>query len=182
MNEQEDREAILKAVLHHLYQDNTKSADHCRYNLTYHIVWIPKYRRSLMKGQFAVRLKQVLTQIAKEYGFTIIAQEVMPDHIHMLIEAPPKWAPAKIVGILKGVSSREMRKEFLPLIQKSIRKDHTLWARGYYVSCVGNTVTTGIVKAYIENQKKEVPYIQGELFGQLSSTKEAPPRSLVRIN
>src|SRR5262245_24459941 len=104
----------------------------------------------------------------------------MPDHIHMLIEAPPKWAPAKIVGILKGVSSREMRKEFLPLIQKSIRKDHTLWARGYYVSCVGNTVTTGIVKAYIENQKKEALYIQGELFGQLSYPRAPPPCSLVR--
>lgn len=72
------------------------------------LVWIPKYRRSLMKGQFALRLKQVLSQIAKDYGFNIVAQEVMPDHIHMLMEAPPKWAPAKIVGILKGVSSREM--------------------------------------------------------------------------
>jgi REP element-mobilizing transposase RayT len=71
----------------------------------------------------------------------------------MLIEAPPKWAPAKIVGILKGVSSREMRKEFLPLITKFIRKEHTLWARGYSVSCVGNGVTTGIVKVYIESQK-----------------------------
>ena len=110
-------------------------------------------------------LKQVLTQIAKEHGFTIIAQEVMPDHIHMLIEAQPKWAPAKIVGILKGVSSRAMRKEFLSFIRKSIWKEHTLWARGYYVSCVGNTVTTEIVKAYIENQKKEAPCIQGELFG-----------------
>ena len=165
MNEQEDREEILRAVLHHLYQDNTKSAGHCRYNLTYHIVWIPKYRRSLMQGRFAVRLKQVLRQIAKDYGFNIVAQEVMPDHIHMRMEAPPKWAPAKIVGILKGVSSREMRKEFLPLITKFIRKEHTLWARGYYVSCVGNGVTTGIVKAYIENQKKEPHYIQGELFG-----------------
>jgi putative transposase len=82
----------------------------------------------------------------------------------MLIEAPPKWAPAKIIGVLKGVSSREMRKEFLPLIRKAIWKEHTLWARGYYVSCVADTITTGIVKEYIENQKKEAQYMQGELF------------------
>lgn len=162
--EEETREETLRAVLHHLYHDNTKSGSHCRYNLTYHFVWIPKYRHSFMVGPFAVRLKQVLRQIAKKYRFNIIALEVMPDHLHILLEANPKWAPSRIVGILKSISAREMRKEFLPLIKKYIRKSNTLWAVGYYVSCVANTVTVGIVKEYIENQKKSMPYIQGELF------------------
>lgn len=90
----------------------------------------------------------------------------MPDHVHMLVEAQPKWSPAKLIGILKGVSSRQMRDEFLPTIKQYIWKDNTLWARGYYVSCVADSITTGIVKEYIQNQKKknEADYIQGELF------------------
>ena len=122
MNEQEDREQILRAVLHHLYRDNTKSAGHCRYNLTYHIVWIPKYRRSLMKGQFALRLKQVLHQIAKDYGFNIVAQEVMPDHIHILMEAPPKWAPAKLLVFLKVFLREKCEKNFFPSLRNSYGK------------------------------------------------------------
>ena len=162
----ENRQEIIRAVLHHLYQDNTKSGSHCQYNLCYHIVWITKYRRSFLKGELAVRLKQILDQIARNYGLDIIALEVMPDHVHMLVEAQPKSSPAKLVGILKGVSSRQMRDEFLPIIEQYIWKENTLWARGYYVSCVADSITTGMVKEYIKNQKKqdEIESIQGELF------------------
>jgi putative transposase len=162
----ENRQEIIRAVLHHLYQDNTKSGSHCKYNLCYHIVWITKYRRSFLKGKLAFRLKQILNQIAHNYGLNIIALEVMSDHVHMLIEAQPKWSPARLIGTLKGVSSRQMREEFLPVIRRHSWKDNTLWARGYYVSCVADSITTGMVKEYIQNQKKqdEVDSIQGELF------------------
>ncbi len=162
----ENRQEIIRAVLHHLYQDNTKAGSHCQYNLCYHIVWITKYRRSFLKGELAVRLKQILDQIARKYQLNIIAQEVMPDHVHMLVEAQPKWSPSRLIGVLKGASSSQMRKEFLPIIRQYIWKENTLWASGYYVSCVADSITTGMVKEYIQNQKKrdDTDSIQGELF------------------
>ena len=152
MNDVSNRQDTLKAVLHYFYQDNTRSASHSRYNLKYHLEWIPKYRRSFLTGELAVRLKQILYEIADEYGFQIIAIEVMPDHVHLLLEAPPKYAPSQIAGIIKGVSSKRMRAEFLQIIQRYIWKENTLWARGYYIASVADQVTTEIVKEYIEGQ------------------------------
>jgi putative transposase len=164
--EQAERQKTLKAVLHYCYQDNTQSGSHCRYSLQYHLVWIPKYRRRFLVGEIAERLKQILAEIARDYRIRIIAMEVMPDHIHMLVEAPPKYAPSKIAQIFKGISSRRMRQEFLDIIKRYIWKDGTLWAIGYYIGSVSDKVTTELVREYIRNQKSEAQaqYIQGCLF------------------
>ena len=82
--------------------------------------------------------------------------EVMPDHVHMLIEAPPKYAPSKLAQIFKGISSRRMRQEFLDIIKRYIWKDGTLWAIGYYIGSVSDAVTTDLVREYINNQKSEI--------------------------
>ena len=153
MDEQSRRQETLKAVLHYFYQDNTQSGAHSRYNLKYHLVWITKYRRSFLVGKLAARLSQILIQIAKEYDFKIIAHEVMPDHIHILVEAPPKYSPAQIAQYFKGISSRVMRQEFLEDIKRYIWKDGTLWATGYYIASVADSTTTEVVKEYIDNQK-----------------------------
>jgi putative transposase len=78
----------------------------------------------------------------------------MPDHIHLLFEAPSKYAPSQLAGIIKGLSSKKMRAEFLPEIIKYIWKKNTLWGRGYYIASVADQVTTGVVKEYSKNQKK----------------------------
>jgi putative transposase len=153
MDEQAKRQETLKAVLHYFYQDNTRSGSHCRFNLKYHLVWIPKYRRSILVDKLASRLSQILFQIAKDYGFTIIAHEVMPDHVHVLVEAPTKYSPAQIVGYFKGISSRLLRQEFPDEIKRRIWKDGVLWATGYYIASVADNVTTDVVKEYINNQK-----------------------------
>lgn len=153
MNEQGKRQETLKAVLHYFYQDNTRSGSHSRYNLKYHLVWITKYRRSLLVGKLAIRLQSILADIAHEYGFKIIVHEVMPDHVHMLIEARPTDAPVRIVQILKSISARKMREEFLDTIQKHIWKEGTLWAVGYYIASVADGVTTEVIQEYIKNQK-----------------------------
>lgn len=165
------RQETLKAVLHYFYQDNTRSGSHYRYNLKYHLVWIPKYRRSLLKGTLASRLKEILHEIADEYKFQIIAVEVMPDHIHLLLEAPPKYSPSVIAGLIKGISSRRMRAEFLDVISKNIWKENTLWARGYYMASVGDGVTTEVVKEYIDNQSTDQDKNEGtsqETYTQLA--------------
>jgi len=121
-----DETRNVKAILHYFYQNNTHSGSHCRYNLKYHLVWCPKYRRSFLTGKIAARLRQILSEIARDYRFRIIAMEVMPDHIHMLVEVPPKYAPAKVVQIFKGNSSRRLRQEFLDIIRRYIWKEGTL--------------------------------------------------------
>jgi putative transposase len=155
------RQETLKAVLHYFYQENTKSGAHSRYDLKYHLVWITKYRRSFLEGQLAARLRQILTEISLKYRFHIIAQEIMPDHIHMLIEAPPKYPPATIAQLFKSISSKMMREEFLDVIKKYIWKDGTLWAQGYYIASVAQGVTAEVVEEYINNQKfeKNRPYL-----------------------
>jgi len=79
----------------------------------------------------------------------------MPDHAHMLIEARPIDAPVRIVQILKSISARKMREEFLDTIQKHIWKEGTLWAAGYYIASVADGVTTEVIQEYIKNQKSE---------------------------
>lgn len=156
------RKKTLKAVLHYFFQDNTRSGSHSRYNLKYHLVWIPKYRRSLLIGALAVRLTQILKEIARDYGFRIIAHEIMPDHIHMLVEAPPKFSPTYIVKVFKTVSSKLIRREFPGFVRRYIWKEGTLWARGYYVASVGDGVTTEIVREYINHQKSEESHRTGD--------------------
>ena len=165
------RQKTLKALLHYFYQDNTHAGSHCRYNLKYHLVWCPKYRRSFLTGEIAARLRQILSEIAYDYRFRIIAMEVMPDHIHVLVEAPPKYAPAKVVQLFKGISSRKLRLEFLDVIKRYIWKEGTLWAVGYYIGSVGDGVTTELVREYINNQKTTAEKsaaasasMQGKLF------------------
>ncbi len=167
-HDRQSRQETLKAVLHHFYHDNTRSGAHCRYDLKYHLVWIPKFRRRVLTGELAVRTKQVLHEIAAEYSIKIIAIEVMPDHIHMLIQPPPKYSPSQIVCWLKGLSSKRLRQEFPQHIRRYIWKENTLWARGYYIASLADGVTTGIVKEYINNQKADLEdytsCTQGQLF------------------
>jgi len=148
-----NRQDTLKAVLHYFYHDNTRSGSHCKYNLKYHIVWITKYRKCVLTEEMGERLKSIFSDIARDYKFKIIASEVMPEHIHLLIETPPKYSPSYIIQSIKSISSKKLRIEFANHIKKYIWKDGTLWARGYYIATLADRVTTGIVKEYINNQK-----------------------------
>jgi putative transposase len=109
----------------------------------------------MLTEKISQRLKQILHEIAAQYQFAIIASEVMSDHIHILIEAPPKHSPSDIVKTIKSISSRKLREEFRDHIEKYIWKEDGLWAKGYYLATVGDSVTTDIVKEYINNQKSK---------------------------
>jgi len=149
---QNQRFDTLKAVLHYFYTDNTRSGAHSRHNIKYHLVWIPKYRREVLVGKIPKRLKEILQEIARTYGLRIIAQEIMPDHVHVLVEAPPKYSPSTIVQMFKGISSKKLREEFLPQLKQRIWKDGVLWATGYYAASVSDGATTEVVREYIETQ------------------------------
>ena len=109
----------------------------------------------MLTEEVSKRLKEIMIDISERYQFIIIASEVMPDHIHLLIEAPPKYSPSNLVKIIKSISSRKLREEFKDHIKKYIWKDNTLWAKGYYLATVADKVTTDIVREYINNQKSK---------------------------
>jgi putative transposase len=119
------------------------------YNLNYHLVWCPKYRRSVLTGPVAGRLRQLLDEIAVQYGFEVLACEVMPDHAHLFVSAPPKYSPADLAKLFKGITSRRLRQELGEQIRYKLWKPGTLWSPSYYASTAGN-VSVDVIKRYIE--------------------------------
>ena len=127
-----------------------KSLNHCKFSCKYHVIWCPKYRRKVLIGKIAVRLKELLTIKAKELNVEILESELMPDHVHLLLDTLPTEAIGTIIGRLKGYTSKNLRAEFPELK----RRLPTLWTNSYFVSTVGG-VTLNVLKQYIENQKNK---------------------------
>lgn len=119
------------------------------YNTSYHLIWCPKYRRSVLTCDIARRLKEIIAEKAKEKGWEIKSMEVMLDHVHIFVGAKPEHSPHFIVQQFKGITSRLLRKEF-PALKKKLP---SLWTRSYYVESVGHISEDTILK-YIEDQKK----------------------------
>ncbi len=119
------------------------------YNVGYHLIWCPKYRRQVLVGEIEKRLKELLDIKAMEIGVNIEKIEVMPDHVHLFVKTDPTMSPHFVVQQLKGYTSRVLRQEFPHLKSKL----PTLWTRSYYVESVGH-ISEAVVKKYIEEQKK----------------------------
>ena len=120
------------------------------YCCRYHIVFCPKYRRKVLTPPIAKRLKEIVAQIREESNFRIIEMEVMPDHVHLLLDIDPRVGVDKVVARIKGKTSNILRREFPELKTKL----PTLWTRSKFIATVGS-VSLDIVKAYIENQKNK---------------------------
>jgi len=125
---------------------------HSAYVINYHLVWIPRYRKKVLVGPVEARLRELLAEIAMQYGFEMLAVEVMPDHVHLFVSAPPKFAPAEIVRLFKGITSRRLKKEFESLRRQYWGEHATLWAEGYYVGTAGY-VSAETIKRYIEESQ-----------------------------
>jgi len=122
---------------------------HTTHCLKYHLVWIPKYRKRILRGPLARRLYELLKQCAEMNQWTIDELNVQTDHVHLLIQLPPKEAVSHAVQLMKGGTSRAIRKEF-PELDEFLWGD-SLWADGYFAETVGQ-VTESRIKAYIKNQ------------------------------
>ncbi len=137
---------------------------HAVYDLKYHLVWVPKYRARILGGEVSRYLKEVFEQIAEEYEFHIDTMEVMEDHVHIFIEAPPSYSPSELVQVLKSISAREVYKKF-PKMKKAMWSGK-IWNEGYFVRSVGDKVTADVIRKYIKYQKQEND-IQPRMFGKL---------------
>ena len=131
--------------------NDINSLSHSKWNCKYHIVFAPKYRRKVFYGQKKVAIGKILRQLCEWKGINIIEAEVCPDHIHMLVEIPPKMAVSGFVGYLKGKSSTLIYKQFGELKYKY--KNRSFWCKGYYVDTVGKN--TSRIAEYIRNQLEE---------------------------
>jgi putative transposase len=125
-----------------------KSNENVVYSCKYHIVWCPKYRRSVLIKGVDVRLKEIIADVCNEFQANLIEVEVMPDHVHLLVEVDPQFGVTKLIRYMKGRSSRFLRQEF-PWLKSRLP---TLWTNSYFVSTVGGAPLE-VVKQYIENQK-----------------------------
>lgn len=123
-----------------------KTQNKSTYLIKYHIIWCPKYRRKILLGTMKDRCEQIIREAIHEKRCSIEAIEIMPEHIHVLVNARPDESPHRIVKAMKGRTSNILRKEFPELLRMP-----TLWSRSYFLSTVGN-VSANIVKEYIENQ------------------------------
>lgn len=125
-----------------------KSNHNIVYSCKYHVVFCPKYRRKVLVNGVDIRLKELIKLICEEIQVDVIEMEIMPDHVHLLLEVAPQFGIHKAVKTIKGTTSRILRQEF-PWLRSRIP---TLWTNSYFCSTVGGTPLS-IIKQYIENQK-----------------------------
>lgn len=120
----------------------------CVFNINYHLIWCPKYRRRILIGSIEKRLKSLILEKAKELNVSIEEMEVMPDHIHIFVSSKPIHAPSHLVKHFKGFTSKKLREEF-PHLQRHMP---TLWTRSYYCESVGH-ISAETIRKYVRNQK-----------------------------
>lgn len=141
------------------------SLSHTKWNCKYHIVFAPKYRRKVFYGEKRAEIGKILRELCNWKKVNIINAEVCPDHVHMLVEIPPKYSVSSFMGFLKGKSSIMIYEKWGNMKYKY--RNREFWCRGYYVDTAGKN--DKVIEAYIKNQLKE-----DELSEQLTLDIEDP--------
>ena len=145
--------------------NDINSLSHTKWNCKYHIVFAPKYRRKVFYGEKRAAVGKILRQLCEWKGVKIVEAEVCPDHVHMLVEIPPKISVSSFMGYLKGKSSTMLYEQFGELKYKY--RSREFWCKGYYVDTAGKN-TSRIVE-YIKKQLKE-----DQMGEQLTISEDGP--------
>jgi putative transposase len=138
-----------------------RKTSHSVYDLKYHVVWITKYRKPVLRGEIAVRLRELVRQTCATLDVYILSGHIAADHVHLLVSVPPKISVSDLMQRMKGRSSRKMLEEFGELNRQFWGRH--LWARGYFAASSGN-VTDEIIKQYIESQAQKSPSDEDDGF------------------
>ena len=127
------------------------SIAHTTWICKYHVVWIPKYRKKQLFGLIRTELAPVMKELARQKESEILQGALIPDHVHMLIAIPPKYAVSSVIGYIKGKSAIYIARNFRGKKRNFVGE--SFWARGYFVSTIG--LDEGMIRNYIKNQEKE---------------------------
>ena len=127
------------------------SLSHTRWECKYHVVFIPKYRRKVLYGQIRKELGRVFADLARQKECEIVSGSLQPDHVHMEISIPPKYAVSQVIGFIKGKSAIWIARRYGGR-KRNFVGEH-FWARGYFVSTVGKDEAA--IREYIERQEAE---------------------------
>lgn len=130
-----------------------RKTSHSVYDLKYHLVWITKYRKAVLRGEIGRRVREIIRQTCAELDVQILSGVIQPDHIHLLVSVPPTLSVSQLMQRLKGRSSRKMLQEYTEL-RRQFWGRH-FWARGYFAASSGN-VTDEVIKQYIESQGEKL--------------------------
>lgn len=118
----------------------------------YHVVWCPKYRRKVLTGKIKERLEELIKEKQQEYMYNVLEMEIMPDHVHLLIEVSPKVGIYRVITKIKGYTSNILRSEFKELRSRL----PALWTFSKFIGTCGS-VSLETVKNYIQSQKRSEP-------------------------
>lgn len=129
-----------------------RKGSHTIYQLNYHFVFIPKYRKPVLRGEVGQRLRELIREICLSHDIEILKGHIRPDHVHLLLSVPPSLAPSRVMQAIKGKTSHQLMMDFRTLNQKFWGRH--LWARGFFVATSGNVTDEQIAK-YIEEQDVE---------------------------
>lgn len=139
-----------------------RASSHAKYDCKYHLIWCPKRRRPLSDADVRAYIRETFQAIAEEFGFWIEELAIEEDHVHVFLEFPPKYAIARVVGILKSISASRTFQQFPWLRRKYWSSE--LWEDGYAVRTVGDRVTADLIRRYIKRHTEEQATNQPELF------------------
>ena len=131
--------------------DEYRRLNHSTWECKYHVVFIPKCRRKMLYGQLRQYLGEVFRRLAEQKGSRIEEGHLMPDHVHMMLSIPPKYAVSQVVGFIKGKSAIHIARVYSERKRNYVGQH--FWARGYFVSTVGRD--EAVIRQYIQDQEKE---------------------------
>jgi putative transposase len=129
-----------------------RRSSHTVHRLVYHFVFITKYRKPVLRGDLAREVRELIREVCRTYDIEIVSGHVRPEHVHLLLDVPPKWSPSRVMQAIKGKTSHHLLQD-----HRRLRREfwgRHLWARGYFVATTGN-VSEEMVARYIETQDAE---------------------------
>ena len=140
-----------------------KRTAHAVYDTKYHLVWAPKYRKWILRGDVKEKVEQVFREIAEHHDFEIDTMEIAQDHVHLFLSFPPRYSISRAVGMLKSISAGIIFREH-PEVKKELWGGE-FWEDGYFARTVGDKVTAEVIRKYIEyHRNAEKTPTQLELF------------------
>ena len=130
-----------------------RRTSHAAYDTAYHLVWSPKYRKKILQGAIAERVREMFTEIAEQYEITIEEMEVSLDHVHIFCSFPPRYSIAQVVTRFKSLSARAIFREY-PQVKRQLWGGE-FWEDGYFARTVGDKVTAEVIRKYIQHHRTE---------------------------